>query len=220
MCPDRELLSAYVDGEVPSPWRERIAEHLAGCGACSAAVERYASLGARLREGACPGEADIVARGKIRFDAMLAAAGARDSRFEDAAPARPRGRSAAGLWTRSVSLPLPMAAAAALVLFLLAGLAAAGLLRPNSGRAPVLASAEVVPNAAHEVSMDSILRYLNTQNAQVTLTINLPSEATFNEPGTPVIVRAPKSGSAAAPVTMPPSGAAGTEEGAPKGGTP
>ena len=35
--------------------------------------------------------------------------------------------------------------------------------------------------------MERILRYLDSQNAQVTLTINLHSETDFGEAGTPVI---------------------------------
>jgi hypothetical protein len=73
--------------------------------------------------------------------------------------------------------------------------------------------------------MDGILRYLNNQNAQVTLTINLPSEATFSQQGTPVIVRAPKVYRGADAVSTPP--AATPEEAAPtipvgteKGGKP
>ncbi|MBU1079772.1 MAG: zf-HC2 domain-containing protein, partial [Spirochaetes bacterium] len=35
MCPDRELLSAWADGEVPSPWRETIDRHVAACESCA-----------------------------------------------------------------------------------------------------------------------------------------------------------------------------------------
>ena len=49
MCPDRDLVSAYVDGEVPSPWRERLEEHLASCPNCAALAASYAALGERLR---------------------------------------------------------------------------------------------------------------------------------------------------------------------------
>lgn len=201
MCPDRDLLSAYADGEVPSPWKERIAEHLASCGNCAAVVERYESLRARFRADACSGEVAMVERVRARVERDLASR-----------PASPRGSFVPGrvAWPgttrgRRVSLPLPLAAAAAAALLFFAGLAAAGLFRPSGSAVPALASAEVIPNGAQEVSMDGILRYLDSQNAQVTLTINLPSETTFGEPGNPVIVRASKANKGAAPVSTTPS---------------
>jgi anti-sigma factor RsiW len=191
MCPDRELLSAYADGEVPSPWRERIAEHLASCESCAALVAAYAALGESLRSDSSALEAAMVEVGRARLEALLESAKSRG-----AAPSyRPAGlrlAHAGSVWARSISLPLPLAAAAALALLLFAGLSASSLFRAPVQRGPALATAEVAPNGAQQVSMDGILRYLDSQNAQVTVTINLPSEATFNESGNPVIVRAPR----------------------------
>jgi len=192
MCPDRELLSAYVDGEVPSPWNERVAEHLTTCRSCASVVAGYASLARRLEEAPCPDEAAIVARCRERLELDLGRRG------ESAHWTEVRGgawRRSGYAWRRSVSLPLPLAAAAALALLLLAGLSTANLLSSGRAAKPVLAAAEVVPNGAQQVSMDNVLRFLDSQNAQVTVTINLPSETTFSEPGTPVIVRAPRGAS-------------------------
>ncbi len=50
-CPDHELFSAYCDGEVPSPWKEKLERHVAGCPECKKLTDRHASLSARLREG-------------------------------------------------------------------------------------------------------------------------------------------------------------------------
>ena len=30
-CPDKDLYSAYVDGELQSPWKEKIEAHLVSC---------------------------------------------------------------------------------------------------------------------------------------------------------------------------------------------
>lgn len=43
-CPDTSLYSAYVDGEVPSPWKEKIEAHLATCEQCRAVERRYRAL--------------------------------------------------------------------------------------------------------------------------------------------------------------------------------
>jgi len=101
MCPDRELLSAYFDGEVPSPWRERIAEHLASCADCAAVVAGYEELARELKADAAAGEAQALARGRARLEGLLAA------------PALPSAASSVpSPWKRSVRLPLPAAAAA------------------------------------------------------------------------------------------------------------
>ena len=41
MCPDNTLLSAYYDGEVTSPWKEQIEEHLLVCDDCRAVVDSF-----------------------------------------------------------------------------------------------------------------------------------------------------------------------------------
>lgn len=40
-CPDPSLFSAYADGEVPSPWKEKLEAHLSSCAECSKRVSRY-----------------------------------------------------------------------------------------------------------------------------------------------------------------------------------
>ena len=48
MCPDETLLTAFVDNEVPSPWKERIELHLEQCEQCRTRVETYRELRVRL----------------------------------------------------------------------------------------------------------------------------------------------------------------------------
>jgi len=195
MCPDRDLISAYVDGEVPSPWSERLEEHLASCPECAALAKSYALLGESLR--AESGEADAaafgysLARGRERLDALL----------DTAAPAsRPRRRFPSGLsaalssesWRSSISLPLPLAAAAAILVILLGGATAALALRPTkSSSVQTIASGELIPqqSLAQPASMEELLRYLDSSQGQVTLTINLPTNTSFGSAGKPVIMR-------------------------------
>lgn len=40
-CPDADLYSAYVDGEVPSPWKEKLQSHINSCQECKKRVTRY-----------------------------------------------------------------------------------------------------------------------------------------------------------------------------------
>lgn len=43
-CPDLDLYSAYADGEVPSPWKEKLEAHLSACPNCRARAEQYRKL--------------------------------------------------------------------------------------------------------------------------------------------------------------------------------
>jgi anti-sigma factor RsiW len=187
MCPDRDLVSAYVDGEVPSPWRERLEEHLRSCPECAALAARYAGLGERLRSELPAGGAEALARGGERLDALLASA------LSSPAPLPRRALIAGGPWRRSVRLPLPLAAAAAILVLLLGGSTAVLALR--QGKASdirTLASAQIAPPAiaaSQPASMEELLQYLNAQGGEATITIKLPTETTFGTAGNPVIMR-------------------------------
>lgn len=43
-CPDFELYSTYLDGEVPSPWDEQIRQHLHTCNTCQEKLEQYRKI--------------------------------------------------------------------------------------------------------------------------------------------------------------------------------
>jgi anti-sigma factor RsiW len=191
MCPDASLLSAYVDGEVPSPWRERIEEHLTSCPACSARVAAYRGLTETLAGGGAGGldEEAAVERLRARLGASL------DRPLAAPRPSRklecPRGFSPKpALWSRSVSLPLPAVAAAALVIVFLTGIAASSLFRPARSPVQTLAAAEIKPTKTQPESMEALISYLRSQDAQVSLTIQLPSGATFDGSGKPLVVKA------------------------------
>jgi hypothetical protein len=86
---------------------------------------------------------------------------------------------------------MPVAAAAIAVFVFLAGLAVSTFIRPTKSAVQSLAATEIAPSGiASNASIDSLVRYLETQNAQVNLTIQLPSGATFGSTGKPVIVKA------------------------------
>ena len=176
MCPDRELLSAWVDGEVPSPWRETIERHIAGCASCSEATAAMRSV----------------------RDMFSADAASMDS-ATDAAKVRIRDRlgvSGAGLysrstpfWSRRYSVPFPVAAAAALVLALL-GIVLADTGRRNADlRMAVRRAFEATPVATSGMGMESIIDYISKQNAPVNINITLPAEAFGGSSGEPFIIR-------------------------------
>lgn len=201
MCPDAGLLSAYADGEVPSPWKERIEAHLSSCPACAAKVAEYRRLGAALSGEALAGDA-ASGHGRAGFDAEASAARVRERLGSlldrPLAPAQsastkrtPRGGGAGGrLWGRSIALPLPAAAAAAAAILVLAGMALSGLFKPARAPVQTLAAAEIRPTKAEGQNMEALINYLQSQDAQLSLTIQLPSGATFDGSGKPLVVKA------------------------------
>jgi predicted anti-sigma-YlaC factor YlaD len=98
MCPDREILSAYFDGEVASPWRREIAAHVAGCKLCQTQLSRMGETRRRLEEETCDGRAPME-RVRRRILAHV-----------------PFERQRVTAWKRQVSLPLPVAVLAAALL--------------------------------------------------------------------------------------------------------
>lgn len=49
-CPDKDLYSAYVDGELESPWKEKIEAHLVSCEKCRSVVDSYRKISLKLSE--------------------------------------------------------------------------------------------------------------------------------------------------------------------------
>ncbi len=102
MCPDREILSAYFDGEVASPWREEIGRHVAGCERCRswlAGLEdtRRALADTPEQEWRAPME-----RVRRRIIAHV-----------------PSERPRVSVWRRQMTLPVPVAVLAAVLLLVL-----------------------------------------------------------------------------------------------------
>ena len=50
ICPDKIVISEYVDGQLPSPWKEKLEQHIAECPKCKAELEKYKKLGAILKQ--------------------------------------------------------------------------------------------------------------------------------------------------------------------------
>jgi anti-sigma factor RsiW len=44
MCPDRQILSVYLDEELPSPWKEKMEAHVSSCAECQAVLEKYQAV--------------------------------------------------------------------------------------------------------------------------------------------------------------------------------
>ena len=172
MCPDRELLSAWVDGEVSSPWRESLERHFEACPSCSAHVRKLQALHSAF---AADADAIALAAGSARtriYDGIILGASAR-----------------VPFWTRRLSIPVPVAAAAALGFSIVAmALAMAGA-RNSELRMAVQSAVAPAAVASSGPAMDSIFEFLARQEGGVNITISLPSGNFAGASGEPFIVR-------------------------------
>jgi anti-sigma factor RsiW len=175
-CPDREVLSVYFDGELDSPWKEKLETHLETCGPCRARLEAYRLARETFAPGAIPGYAASMERVWNRVAPSFAKA---------AGPKKPTaGRR---FWTASVRLPLPLAAAAGLAL-VLAVAALAALRIPRAASEPQLAGMHVQDLTPIQ-DMASLLSYLDSVDAPDMVIINLPN-TTFKSADEPQMLRA------------------------------
>ncbi len=173
MCPDRQTLSALVDGEVPSPWNEKLLRHVESCAECSRAVRDFRSLSEKLGR-AGPADAE-------------AARGAVWARLEDAS----RIRRPEPLWRARFSIPLPVAAAALLTFAVLSTLVISSRRENTALRLAISAVSEVNPALSHGASLESVLQFLEAQDAKVSVTVQLPPGAGLEAYGKPVFMKAP-----------------------------
>ena len=182
MCPDDALLSAFVDDEIPSPWKERMEIHMAGCGKCSRKVESFRTLQRSLL--ALDAEADMrtLSAAKARIGASIDF-GVADRNVGTSAVERLR-----HLWTQRVPMPMPILAASLLALVFLVGISL-GLFTPFMNRASLMASASktIAPQAA---TLEMIAQYMK-QSSVEPLMIEMPQESIFSQIGNPIVVSSP-----------------------------
>jgi hypothetical protein len=194
MCPDRQMLSVYLDGELPSPWKEKLEKHLALCAPCRDRMDAYRGISKKLRKVEAPlsGEEAVPGSGVFTGEAALETAKdrvwSRLQRLEDDATRR---LPPPGLWRKSVSLPLPVAAAAAILVIALAALwfrqsAAVPQLQDMAAAGVELDVRGIVPVA----DMNGVLQYLGDHDTGDIVILRLPESRNFMSSGEPTIIKA------------------------------
>ena len=192
VCPDRQLLSVYLDGELPSPWKEKMESHIDGCPACARRLEAYRRV-ALGKAAAAAGEGDAAldaARTRV-WQKLEQSMGA------DIPPAgtatSPRAvRRGATVWRRNISIPLPAAAAAIVLLVALAFLLVLRVTSTEGMSGMTFASdAEIdAPGIIPVSDMEDVLQYLGGRDNGEIIILRLPESRNFVNYGEPSIVRA------------------------------
>ncbi|MDR0389811.1 MAG: zf-HC2 domain-containing protein [Spirochaetaceae bacterium] len=191
MCPDHEILSVFLDGELPSPWKEKMEQHLAGCAACRARLDTYRKLSQIMGGVSAPAGEDG------GFESVLASARTRvwEKLEKDLGGAsEPPGVEAEfprlSVWQRRLSIPLPAAAAALLLILATAFFASRPLFSPP--RQNEMAGIETDMQSIIPVSdMSNVLQYLENQDTDRDIVIiRLPESRNFTSSGEPTLIRA------------------------------
>ncbi|GMO44438.1 MAG: hypothetical protein Ta2F_19040 [Termitinemataceae bacterium] len=116
-CPDKQILCEYIDGEIPSPWKEKLEAHIVSCIECLDTVSAYKNIHKQLNEPAFTAAESLeMESAKSRVMEKL------ESSFDECPNSFGFSRNGrnkrSGILTRSIDVPVPFAAAAAAVLVL------------------------------------------------------------------------------------------------------
>jgi len=178
MCPDRQIISLYVDGELPSPWDGKMEAHLESCEKCRSSLAGYRSIKKHISDNPEKALAEAQERvwQKLTAPALVVS-----------------GEPRKAIWSRNITLPLPVAAAAALVFVaFFAFIGVRGMFRP----APILqeqAAGGIGLNDNGMVNiqdMAGVLQYLSNQDNGDFMVILLPESRTFSRNGEPALINA------------------------------
>jgi hypothetical protein len=185
MCPDHQILSVYFDGEMPSPWKEKMASHLERCPQCRRQIESYRLVSASVAgTGAALTDAARVKDARERIWRNL----------EERARFRRHGVLIRGssVWKRRISIPLPAAAAAAVLVVAMAALWVRRPVEPAVFPNVTLASGENLqePEIVPIADMNGVLQYLGREDSGDMLILRLPESSNFMSYGEPAILKA------------------------------
>ncbi len=179
-CPDRKLLSVYADGELDSPWKQKVEAHIAGCPSCAGICRSYTSLSESLDLLGTSREKAVLARMTVMPPAAIASPPR--GRITVSAPSIP-------FWRRPVALPFPVVTAAALVLTLATAFAIAGRI-PLGNRGTSMPAIAKTVISAQPATFEALVRSIDAQGGDSVMTIVLPPEATIQSSGDPVLMTA------------------------------
>ena len=174
MCFDETILSAYFDGELEGTWNRKVAEHLSSCSVCSAKIASFRHIHAVLDTYKTP---DFT----FRQDVVL-------ERIHHSLSSEKE----LGFWYRKFYLSKTAVAAAAVSLVLI-GLSLFFFSTRRTGPQTVAEVQPAITSSKPDLiaadSMNSVIRYLNSQDKAVEITIDLPLGHTFQYFGEPQFLK-------------------------------
>ena len=110
MCPKDEIISAYIDGEVETPWQDKLKAHFSECSKCAERLREMQSISQLLKQDKEPDFKPVLNRvyKRIYFHSSEKRLGS-GRRQEKELP----------FWKRKVYIPMPAAVTLSVVLLIL-----------------------------------------------------------------------------------------------------
>lgn len=167
MCIDSQMLSAYLDGELPEPYRTQVEEHLEHCAACRKHLDDMRALERRIQSAEFPEEQ--LMRNKDRIFSLL------DKKYFQ------NGNKVSFIRRRlEISLPSLITAAAAVVFIFIGGFMFFGTsseqtedILPSFALQADSANVHYVSDTAglESYTLEEILQYLDSKGYNVDISI-------------------------------------------------
>jgi anti-sigma factor RsiW len=192
MCPDKEILSLYIDGELPSPWKEKMDAHLVSCEKCKSHLLQYRTLRVVLEEDRFEVSAELKKRVWDKVISRMPGI-PEEPNYLPHTRRKTLAKVRRVFWNRTVSLPFPAAVAAACIIItflVIQGLGSSGT--QASGQAPGIAAgiSADVQGIIPVSDMDSVLRYLSSEDMADFVIMRLPETRNFSSFGEPALIKA------------------------------
>jgi hypothetical protein len=199
MCPEQQILSLYFDKELPSPWKEKMENHLDQCVKCR---QRLDSLGLLVRAEICV-PTDVITTAQERGWKILQEKTGMNSdgaEQSDEKNISSRNQRQNNVWKRRISIPIP--AAAAILLMAAFAVLWAFTARSQSTAPNMLASEEYSlwpsgPDTGFETAgfipltdLNGVLQYLGARDSGDIVVLRLPESRNFSSSGGPAIIKA------------------------------
>lgn len=212
MCPDPQLISVYADGELPSPWKEKLEAHLEECLECKGKLKNFLYM-QELFKKEISQERTYVEKAKTGVTEELAFSEhelmekAKEKiwqKLESGYRFRRIGQARRyNMWKRKVVIPIPVAAAAAIIIAFLATFLPRSASSNNnsfaqqtanpSGTGYSIAAEEEMPEVIPASDLASVLQYLGVDRSEIII-LQLPESRNFSRSGDPVIMSADYTG--------------------------
>ena len=213
MCPEPQILSVYMDGELPSPWKEKMETHLTECSKCREKITSFSHVKELFKKETSQKRTYVETAEASTEKFELTGHELMDKAKERVWRKLESGRRVryglvrqneynSNLWKNRISIPIPVAAAAAVVIAIFASVIG---LRGGSANNNVIAyqganyaedtnfilAAEekmtgIIPTTG---DLNSVLQYLGIEHPEV-IVIQLPDNGNFSRSGEPAMIRA------------------------------
>jgi anti-sigma factor RsiW len=208
MCPDPQLLSIFIAGELPSPWKEKLESHLAECSVCRGKVENLKHLQDLFKKDTTQKRTIVDREGissetvSTELEMMEKAKEKIWRKLESKRRFHTRNiRQPVNILQRKFSIPIPAAAAAAVIVALATALVVISGSNDKSGYVAIqqvesidrsgfiLAAEEEMPGTIPAADLNSVLQYLGSNDGNIII-LQLPETTNFLRSGEPAIIRA------------------------------